>query len=221
MSDTHILHSSFKPGDSCIWRAIVKAVEILGPGYICRVGKGHISVWYDKWIDNVYLCNVVPYVDISDTDLRLCDLFENEVWNFNKLYTQLHSFYQDCIRSITIDSDVDDKLIWSGSSNGIYSASHGYRWLDQHLNQQVETNTTWSWIWRLPITENLRHFCWLVMHGSLPTNSFRASHHLTSNTSCHRCGAAVESDLHTLRDCPKAMSIWMYVYPTYPNNFYM
>jgi len=50
-------------------------------------GKGHISVWYDKWIDNVYLCNVVPYVDISDTDLRLRDLFENEAWNFNKLYT--------------------------------------------------------------------------------------------------------------------------------------
>jgi len=63
--------------------------------------------------------------------------------------------------------------------------------------------------------------CWLVMHGSLPTNSFRVSRHLTSDTSCHRCGAAVESDLHTLRDCPRAISIWISVYPIYPNNFYM
>jgi hypothetical protein len=55
MSDTHILHSSFKPADSCTWRAIVKAVEILGPGLKRIVGKGHISVCYDKWIYNVYL----------------------------------------------------------------------------------------------------------------------------------------------------------------------
>jgi len=59
------------------------------------------------------------------------------------------------------------------------------------------------------------------MHGSLPTNSFRVSHHLTSNTYCHRCGAAVESDLHTLRGCPRAMSIWKDICPTSPNNFYM
>jgi hypothetical protein len=168
----------------------------------------------------VNLCNVVPYVDISDTKLRLCDLFENEARNFNKLYTQLPLFYQDCISSITIDSDVD-KLIWSGSPNGIYSASQGYKWLDQNLNQQVVPNTTWSWIWRLHITENLRHFCWLVMHGSLPTNSFRVSRHLTSNTSCHICGGVVESDLHTLRDFPIAMSIWKNFYPTSPNNFCM
>jgi hypothetical protein len=75
--DTHIMHTPFKPGDSCIWRAIVKVVEILGPGFICRVGRGQVSIWYDKWLDNVYLCNVVPYVHISDTNLRLCDLFEN------------------------------------------------------------------------------------------------------------------------------------------------
>ena len=58
------------------------------------------------------------------------------------------------------------------------------------------------------------------MHGSLPTNAFRGLRQLTSNTSCHRCGVDIESDLQTLRDFRRVMSSWMYVSPTYPNNFY-
>jgi len=34
-------------------------------------------------------------------------------------------------------------------------------------------------------------------------------------------GVAVESDVHTLRDYPIAMSIWRYFCSTYPNDFYM
>jgi len=138
-------------------------VNILGPSFICRVRRGQVSFWHDKWIYNVYLCNVVPYVHISDTNIRLRDLHENEDWNFKKLYTHLPSFCQDCICSITINHDTNDKLIWSSSPNGIYSARHGYRWLDRDPTQHLAT-TGWSWIWRLSISEDLRHFCWVVMH---------------------------------------------------------
>lgn len=103
MSDTHILHSSFKHGDSCMWRAIEKVVEILGPCFIYRVGTRCVCAC----VDNVYLCNVVTYVDISDTNIRLCDLFENEDWSFNRLQNQFPSFYQDCICSIAIDNDIN------------------------------------------------------------------------------------------------------------------
>jgi hypothetical protein len=47
------MNISFKSGDSCIWRVIVKVVEILRLDFICRVGRGDISVWYD-----VLLCPV-------------------------------------------------------------------------------------------------------------------------------------------------------------------
>lgn len=217
--DTHILHTHFKPDDSCIWRAIVKVVEILGACFICMVGRGQVSIWYDKWLDNVYLCNVVSYVHIRDTNFRLGDLVENGDWNFNKLYTQLPSFYQDCIHIITIDHDTEDRLIWIAYPNGQFSASYGYRWLNQNLTQQLEPVICWSWIWRLSISENLRHFCWLGMHASLPMNAFCGLRHFTSDTSCHRCGASVESDMHTLRDCPRAKN--RHLCHTYPNNLYI
>jgi hypothetical protein len=69
----------------------------------------------------------VLYVNISDTSLRICDLLDNGDWNLNKLYTNLPSFYKDCIRSITIDYDTYDKLIWSDSPNGVYLGRYGYR----------------------------------------------------------------------------------------------
>ena len=46
------------------------------------------------------------------------------------------------------------------------------------------------------------------MHGNLPTNAFRVGRHLTSDSSCKRCGASIESLLHTFRDCPLSLAIW-------------
>jgi len=45
--------------------------------------------------------------------------------------------------------------------------------------------------------------------------------HLTSDISCHRCGVSVESDMHTLGDCPMAKNIWRHLSLTYPNDFYI
>jgi ribonuclease HI len=67
---------------------------------------------------------------------------------------------------------------------------------------------TWSWIWNLKLPENIRHFVWIIMHGKLPTNCTRVTHHISTDKSCYRCGAANETILHTLRDCPKAMQVW-------------
>jgi hypothetical protein len=50
-------------------------------------------------------------------------MFENGVWNFNILYTQLPSLYKERIHNITIDHDIDDKLVWSSSTDGTYSIS--------------------------------------------------------------------------------------------------
>ena len=66
---------------------------LLGQGFTCRVGRDHISIWHDKWIYDVYLCNAVTYVDINDVDLRFCDIFYSGVWYFKKknvfnLYSQ-------------------------------------------------------------------------------------------------------------------------------------
>jgi len=46
-----------------------------------------------------------------------------------------------------------------------------------------------------------------VLHGSLPTNPFRGSHHLATNRFFHMRGASVENDVHILRD---NLAEWQY-----------
>lgn len=45
------------------------------------------------------------------------------------------------------------------------------------------------------------------MHEKLPINYTRFTHHIVS----YRCGAIIETTLHTLRDWPKAMQVWNYL----------
>jgi len=59
------------------------------------------------------------------------------------------------------------------------------------------------------------------MHGCLSTNEFRKIHHLTTNTYGHSCGADVENDNHTFRDCSSAMFVWLSLCPSQPSVFYI
>lgn len=56
------------------------------------------------------------------------------------------------------------------------------------------------------------HFVWIIiMHGNLPANHTRFTHHISSYVSCYRCGATIQTILLTLRNCPKAMQVWNYL----------
>ena len=47
----------------------MKAIKILGRVSFVEWGKNLISIWYDNWIDNTCLCNIVVCVHISDKNL--------------------------------------------------------------------------------------------------------------------------------------------------------
>lgn len=69
LGDYRLFQVVEKPRISCVWRAILSALGVLKPGFIVRVGKGEVSLWYDKLMDEELLCNLVPFVHISDTAL--------------------------------------------------------------------------------------------------------------------------------------------------------
>jgi len=82
-----ILEATNYHGSSCVWKAITKTVEVLKSGFKTRIGRGEVSLWYDKWLEDDYLCNIVPYVHISETNLRLRDIYHHGRWNFSHLTT--------------------------------------------------------------------------------------------------------------------------------------
>jgi hypothetical protein len=112
------------------------------------------------------------------------------------------------MQSVILNNASADLLIWEPAISGTYSAKSAYTWLLDKDNNRLHRDSNWSWIWKLQISENIRFFVWLIVHGKIPNNSARFNHHMTNDASCPRCGAAEETILHTLRDCPKAKRIW-------------
>lgn len=74
---------------SPIWGAIMKAIDLLKGGYQFRLGAGEVSFWFDSWSDIGPLHQLLPYVDIHDTDLKLNEVFVNQEWGLNSLHTLL------------------------------------------------------------------------------------------------------------------------------------
>lgn len=102
-------------------------------------------------------------------------------------------------------------MIWSNTSDGIYSTRAAYNWMLSRTRPNDAQLHDWSKLWKMGLPENIKFFLWLILNNSLPTNSFRVHRHLTLDPSCQRCGSNSETILHCIRDCPQAARIWRYM----------
>lgn len=73
----------------------------------------------------------MPYVDIDDLNLCISDVWRDNVWQLQMLYTPLPQEVATTIQNLTpyrVD-DVQDTWLWSVDSTGSYSVRSAYRWL--------------------------------------------------------------------------------------------
>lgn len=89
LANGHILYTTTCKGASYTWNSIIKAAEVLKQGFITRIGRGDVSIWYDKWLDRGCIAELIPFVNIQDTQLKVKDIFYEGMWHFNTLATQL------------------------------------------------------------------------------------------------------------------------------------
>ncbi|KAJ1377134.1 hypothetical protein SESBI_49195 [Sesbania bispinosa] len=67
----------------------IRMVSDLGSylGFPLPRGDGSSSFWYDLWHPAGRLCELVPFVHISDTCLTINNVIDNGRWNFDSLST--------------------------------------------------------------------------------------------------------------------------------------
>jgi len=199
----------------------MKAATILNDNFINRVGCGSISLWYERWLHKGRLCDRLPFVHISNTNLQICDVVQSGIWNFNILATQIPVDIKLEMQSIILNNTYVGLLIWEVDIRGTYSTKSAYMRLLDMDDNRLSHDTNLLWIWKLQVVESIRFFVWLIMHGRLPNNSIRFNIHITNDASCPRCGAVEETIMHTLRDYPKASRIWYLLHFPSKYNFHM
>jgi hypothetical protein len=133
-------------GGSVIWNAVAKAMKILKDGFTFKIGDGESSFWYDPWVLKDRLCSVVPVIAIQDTIMKINDMWLQDRWNLQYLYTQLPMNIVTAIETVhpRIVQNLPDVWTWSNSSSGVYTVKDAHNWLlkPAHLQQQVN----WQWI---------------------------------------------------------------------------
>ena len=207
---TTFLDMNKKPGSS-VWNTIMKALFVLKDGFEFRLGDGSSSFWFSNWSTDGKLAVKVPFVDIHDLQLQVNDVYVNDNWNFNLLYTNLPSEVRDRLQSLPLclNALVPSRITWKGNLDGIYTARDGYYWLNRNeFVCDATNNICWSWMWHIPAPVKLKFFIWTTLHESLPTRSLLCHRGIIQMDLCPRCNRYTETILHCLRDCEFAVLIW-------------
>lgn len=70
---------------------------------------------------------------ISDTNLKLRDIWEGGAWCFEKLMSSIPSNIKDEMLNVPVPmnpaSEISDCWIWNDNKEGCYFAASGYKWL--------------------------------------------------------------------------------------------
>ncbi|CAJ2665276.1 unnamed protein product [Trifolium pratense] len=202
------INAPTQPG-SPIWNSISKAKMILADGFKYRVSDGSSLFWYSPWLSHKLLGTEVDYVAIQDSQIRIKDIYFNDSWHLNLLYTPLSSEMKERITStkFILNNGTIDCFIWQGNIDGIYNASSGYKWLLQQ-KYNVPSIQSWNWIWKLQAPEKNKFLIWCACHHSIPTMYMLHHRNMTSSSICTRCSNNEETVIHCLRDCTTARRIW-------------
>ncbi|KAK7242986.1 hypothetical protein RIF29_37768 [Crotalaria pallida] len=186
-----------------------------------RIGNGNSSFCHTDWTGHGYLSQAVPFIDIHDFELTIKQVWQYDNWNLSCIYSWLpHHAIQEIngIKPHFHDSVVDC-FVWKSETDSVYIAKSGFRWLSNLSTNDIVADQ-WSWIWKLPTSENIRFFISLIYHDSLTTNVLRFRRKVTSSPLCLRCGLHHKTILRCLRDRHNALHVWYVVGLEQMPNFF-
>ncbi|XP_021743502.1 uncharacterized protein LOC110709598 [Chenopodium quinoa] len=99
----------------------------------------------------------------------------------------------------------------SCTKNGIFTVKSCY-WLARDVMAVVgdvgSNEDYWRLVWNTQGPPKLKHFLWGAVKGNLAVKDRLVQRHVTNDATCHICGGARETIIHSLFECSAAKEIW-------------
>jgi hypothetical protein len=193
------------------------AKDLLSHGIIWRIGDGHsIKIWGDKWLPNVGFLVVSPE-SFLHSDAMVSDLIDSSLPGRNcSLIDSIFSVNEArIIKSIPLCPSLPpDKIIWNGTSNGMFFVRSAYHLgLELMRRQEGECSTRpirgdfWKRLWSIKAPNSLKFFLWRACHNLLPTKQNLLRKGVVEDGLCPCCKIQEESTIHALWSCPSAQDV--------------
>lgn len=106
----NILNVQPSNGASYIWNSIMKSIAVLKPGFRTRIWKRHLSIWYDRWLEEDVIFHLFPFVNIQDVHLRVSDIHYDGQWHFEHIATLLPLDVKMKLQSHFVNDATDDMV---------------------------------------------------------------------------------------------------------------
>ena len=108
-----------------------------------------------------------------------------------------------------------DKLIWTGTSNGLFTVQSTYKLaMESYGNFCCASSSNdnlcyfWKKLWRLPAPHKVRHFLWHTCRDILPTKVNLKRRKVLSEDLCEKCMLELETSSHLFWSCSRAKRVW-------------
>lgn len=109
--------------------------------------------------------------------------------------------------------DVADRVVWTGSKNGVYNVKSGYHyWFNlRYGTVSVPQSVGWKRVWHLKIPQKVKVFIWRFCRNIVPVRKRLSARGLRVPITCPMCLSDIEHMTHLFFDCDFAADCWRHV----------
>ncbi|KAL2903953.1 hypothetical protein RDABS01_002663 [Bienertia sinuspersici] len=193
-------------------RSMVNCAKTLKLGCGIKVGNGRSTlIQEDIWAGKEPIAfRNRDFENQPEKPEYVSDIIDGQSWNANKVWNWFkRDSAQRILSTYLPKEEKEDEIIWCQEENGDYSVKSGYWYLqNQRKRGRNHTETKfWKRLWKTPMSQRWRMFCWKLAHNALPTKENLSKRKITQNSSCVICGN-VESASHLFLYCEVSKRIW-------------
>lgn len=215
---SNILKAVKGQGGSFIWSGIWTAKEELCKGFRWVIGDGNdIVAAKDPWLRTKNNFCVDPDPVYEDRNEVVSSLFmpNERKWDINLVRERFLHDDAEVILGVRIPQrdDVRDKIVWTGSNDGIYNVKNGYHyWSNLRVSGVTALQSLgWKKIWHLKLPPKIKTFIWRFCSNIIPVRKRLSSRGVRIPITCPMCLADIEHILHLFFDYKFAADCWAHV----------
>ncbi|XP_028801080.1 uncharacterized protein LOC114756308 [Neltuma alba] len=205
---------------SWCWSSILESRDLLKKKLVRKINKrDRVSLFEGRWLLDANEFKLRQRV-LSDemSNMKVVDIIVDRQWCFEKVEHWLSDEDKKLIAKVRIPFiEEDDKYVWMGSKDGVYSVRRGYKMardLAMDSNEDVPScsyrvnNKLWNSLWKIKAPPKVIHFLWWAFNDALATSDALYRRKCACSPMCGICKSQMETIEHALFLCPWARMCW-------------